>query len=166
MEELDQIIKTASAVGAAVGGVASFAVTWGWRIWERQDSIMVRLGSARYDVEPGEALHIISRRAHRMEVTDYGFVTAKGTLISLPVLYEHDMPDPDNSHSGSSTFEKFNDRFEVKYQLGRSHPEVVGAYAITATQSFRTVNVWRGADLGWLRRQLVMFRARFFGEHE
>lgn len=163
MEEFDQVIKTASAVGAAVGGVASFVVTWGWKIWERRDSIQVRYGPSRFDDEPGYALHVVSRRDHHIDITDYGFVLRSGVFLSIPRLIADGLFEDSRDAlvgRGETTLKHRNDLFERQLPSSVALGDVVAAYAKTSTQDWPRLHFRRLNRVGALRRLAIRARSQ------
>ncbi|BEP62654.1 hypothetical protein GmRootV213_32080 [Variovorax sp. V213] len=148
LDDLVKIVGIAASVGALVGGL----ISWLWKYVQQSDRITVRFGTAHYEETPAYGMHVISRRDHKMEITDFGFVLMNGKLVSAPVVWEQVFDDgnPYDGVSGSKILTERNARFEATMQL--YNMEVVGAYAETSTQNHSTLGFSSRHALHWWDR--------------
>jgi hypothetical protein len=160
LEQLGKVAAIASGVGAMVGGLISWAVTWWWKVRELRDSILVRYGSIRYEERPGFAMHVIGRRSHQMVLADYGFVLCDGRLVSLPMHWEEMSGESsEDATLGSTTFNVLNDSYGVWVSL--KDDGIVGAYARTTTQRRVTIDFRSWDSPSWRMRLKVRMRLRW-----
>ncbi|WP_311221346.1 MULTISPECIES: hypothetical protein [unclassified Acidovorax] len=153
LDELGKLASIASAIGALVGGIISFFVTWGWKVWEKSDRIRVVYGHSRFMETPNQGMHVVNLRDHQIEVVDFGFIHEDGSLISVPARLQdpaEDDPRYPARVSGVNPLPTRNDRYEVSIYLGW---RVVGAYARTSTQVRPRMHF--RPDTGLLRRILI-----------
>lgn len=136
--ELDGLGKV-SAIAASLGAFVGSLMTWAWKFYQQSDRITVRYGTAVYEDSPDYGLHVISRRDHKMEITDYGFILLNGKQLSIPYLHTQNYgeDDPFGFVSGSRVLQNRNDRYEETISLW--HSNIVGAYAETSTQKHPTI---------------------------
>lgn len=161
LDEIQQIGAIASGVGAAVGGAVAWLVGWWWKVREQTDSIMVRFGPSRYEERPGFKLHVISRRAHKMELADFGFVLRDGSLRSVPIVWEETLGDDDSQDmtTGEPVLRGLNDRYEISVQL--RNDGFIGAYARTTTQRRPTIDFYSDPPTPLYRRWWIRLQQRW-----
>lgn len=157
LDDLAKVVSIAASVGALVGGL----VSWFLKHLQQTDRITVRFGTAHYEETPAYGMHVISRRDHKMEVTDFGFILRNGKLVSAPVVWEQVFDDgnPYDGVSGSKILAERNARFEANMQL--YNMDVVGAYAETSTQRHPTIGFSHHADLRWWDRIRIRLKQYF-----
>lgn len=131
MYSVDDMQKWMTLGGAVIAAVASVVNLW-WTHRTNLDRLTVTFGSLSPPLAPGEALYIVSQSDHRVSLSDYGFISTSGGLLSYPLL---EVAEPGDEYHcvtvrGKSAFEKRGDLFEIgSVPLGG---ELIGAYAVSA----------------------------------
>ena len=122
---------------------------------------MVRFGASRYEESPGFKLHVVSRRAHKMELADFGFVLRDGSLRSVPSVWENTLGDDDSwdMTTGEPVLKALNDRYEISVQL--RDDGFIGAYARTTTQRRPTIDFYSEPPTPLYRRWLIRLQQRW-----
>lgn len=155
--QLDDLVKVAG-LAATVGATVGSLTNWLWKFYQQSDRITVGFGSVRYQEIPGFSLHVISRRDHKMEIADYGFIRRSGTLASIPYMDAQNYGDESSSLCfGSLLLPNRNARYEETVELGWE--DIVGAYAETSTQKRPTISF--RSDVGFWRRLIIKMRLYF-----
>ncbi len=139
-----------TALFAVIGGITGL-MTFLWQVVDRQDRIHVEFGSVRL-LSPNEtAMYVVNLSKHSVLIRDYGFVRKNGDLRSVREFLGDGFP----SYQSGSTFLPSREKFEVGIRM---RLDVVGAYAVTATQSAPIVKIAKG---NWFQRIYVKARAKY-----
>ena len=149
---IDEMQKWATLAGA-VGAAAAASLNLWWTYKAKDDKIKVGLDPLNPQMEPGYFLHVVSRADHPMELLDRGFVDSRGRLLSLPQLWANEPGDDRPSIEGSALLERRNASFVTGLRL---RDEQIGAYAITTSQTCRTLAFRH--DVPWPMRFLLRLK--------
>lgn len=160
LDEVQKYVALAAGIAGIVGGLLSGLLSWFLRLTENWDSIRVRVGAVHYMQEPYECMHVINRSKHQITVSDYGFITRDGKLMSIQEVMENHMGDQtDYYSSGKLTMEKLNDYFEVwvGYHIVSSK-NIIGCWAMTITQTRLRLDFYSSPQCTWRERWSARLR--------
>lgn len=135
MEQITMI----SAIIAALAAALNLWLTY----FDRRDAIYVKYGQHTPIPTPTAGLYVVNTGKHPVHLSDFGFIGADGKLFSIPWAIQdiemYDGVDPNAYRAGTTTIEPHD-----LFSIGITHkPVVIGAYAITTTQSIRRVSMIR-----------------------
>ncbi|MEN6584664.1 MAG: hypothetical protein ABFE02_01255 [Sulfuricella sp.] len=156
---MDELVKWVTLIGAVVAALTGFQ-SFFWQFLDRRDRIVVKFGSFRPPITPGQGLFVVNKSKHLVELHDYGFVLSNGELFSLPWYFENDglSDQVEAAFAGTSALEP-RARFEVYVDL--TNLETVGAYALTTTQSRPSVCIRDHLNFlhaWWYRLRVWLYR--------
>jgi len=144
-----------TALFAVIGGLTGL-MTFLWQVVDRRDRIHVKLGGTQPSFTPETTMYVINLSKHDVVIRDYGFVRKDGDLQSIPVLMEENWERDDCPffQSGDKELPSRQKLEAGVYML----LDVIGAYAVTATQSFPTVQITKG---NWFQRLYSKARVKY-----
>lgn len=145
------------ALVAAITGVFNLV----WAVLDRSDRILVRLGSIYPREIPTWDMYVVNRGKISVELRDYGFVGRDGELMSVPAYYEFEAcyTPPEYRHDASVGSNPIPPHSSLSLYVDKKG-DFVGAYAITSTQSVKSVYI-RESVIKNPKLLYIWFKAKF-----
>ena len=163
MYSVDDTQRLVTLIGAVIAAAASVVNLW-WTHRTNLDRLTVTFGSLSPLIEPGEGLYIVSQSDHQVSLSDYGFISASGGLLSYPRLEVDNPGDDYNCVTVRGNQPSKSAEIYSRLVLCRYEGVFIGAYAVSAGRSERMALGFRFYIPWWKRfflKQKILCKPRY-----